>query len=156
LPFRSITARYRDRGGAYDDGRHCEARFPDGLGPGHVASKFSVPGIHPAVQRFPPNPAFRAAPTAPNPHDCAFNLALLNKLENPLTGRACDSLCVIDCDPTRALLHRRRKIAMLAANQAVPLFDYELLEGVPVVSRSSLTGKHRVRLRGRLSVTNKD
>lgn len=117
-------------GSNLSDGVVLQAKHVLRLGSRPVASQFRIAAGYPSFQRLPSDPVFGAAPPAPHAQDYGLNFTLPNKIEDAPTGRARHPLRLVRGHLTRAAPHGRRKVAMLTADQALPILGYELLEGV--------------------------
>ena len=76
------------------------------------------------------NPALGAAPISAHLQEYGVYITLADKIQDPRTVHAHYLFCLIGRHPTGVPPDRSRKVAMLATNQAVPIFDYEPLEGI--------------------------
>src|SRR5437016_957279 len=130
VPLRPLHITDGSAGGDRDNGAIRQAQGVLRLRSRHVRSEFRVASRNPLVQRFASNPALGAAPSPTHLQKYCVDLALMGKIPDPCAGRARYLFCLVGGHPVGVPPHGSRKVPVLAADQARPILDDELLEDI--------------------------
>ena len=115
-------------GGDRDNGAMRQAQRVHCLRSRHIRCEFGVTSRNPLVQRFPSNPALDAAPSSAHVQEYGVELTAMSKVKDPRAGYACYLFRLVSRYPLGVPPYGSGKITVLATDEALPIFDYELLE----------------------------